>query len=336
MKIQRIEIHNFRGFEHFTCELTDPCLIVGNNGSGKTSLMEALAIAAGSLFLGFSDIRGNQRHGIKKDDVRKISHKSGKKSKRMYPVVISCQGVVNGQEISWTRTIKKENGRTTSVDAKEIETIAQQLQQGIRKGEDIILPIVAYYSAKRWPSQKLKNLEANKPKSVILGNLNWFNPTKNHKRLWEWLKSMEFIARQKGEPWEVFLAVKEAIAHCSENIKDVVYDLGQDELILKLENQEINFCGLDKQNRNLYNLLAMVADIAYRCAVLNPQLYEQATKQTPGVVLIDDLESRLDSELEKNIMNKLRQIFPMIQFIGTTQSPLITEGIETQQIINLK
>ncbi len=50
MKIQRIEIHNFRVFEHFTCELTDPCLIVGNNGSGKTSLMEALAIAAGSLF----------------------------------------------------------------------------------------------------------------------------------------------------------------------------------------------------------------------------------------------------------------------------------------------
>jgi predicted ATP-binding protein involved in virulence len=267
MKIQRIKIQNFRGFDHFTCELTDPCLIVGNNGSGKTSLMEALAIAAGSLFLGFSDIPSIN---IKKKDVRQD------------PVVISCQGIVNGQEISWTRTIKKENGRTTSVDAKEIKTIAQQLQQGIRKGEDIILPIVAYYSAKRWPSQKLKNIEANKPKSVILGNLNWFNPTKNHKRLWEWLKSMEFIARQKGEPWEVFLAAKEAIADCSENIKDVVYDLREDELLLKLENQEINFCDLDKQNRNLYNLLGMVADIAYRCVVLNPQLYEQATKQTPG------------------------------------------------------
>ncbi len=56
MKIQRIEIHNFRGFKHFACDLTNPCLIAGNQGSGKTSLMEALAIAAGSLFLGFSDI----------------------------------------------------------------------------------------------------------------------------------------------------------------------------------------------------------------------------------------------------------------------------------------
>ena len=321
MKIQRIEIQNFRVFDHFTCDLTDPCLIVGNKGSGKTSLMEALAIAAGSLFLGFSDIPSRNIH---KEDVRKC------------PVVISCQGIVNGQGISWKRTIEKENGRTTSVHAKEIEKIAQQLQQGIRKGEDIILPIVAYYSAKRWPSKKLKAIEANKPKSVILGNLNWFNPTKNHKQLWEWFKIMELIARQEGQPWEVFMAVKEAIADCSENIKDVVYDLRQEELLLKLENQEINFCDLDKQNRNLYNLLGMVADIAYRCAVLNPQLYEQATKQTPGVVLIDDLELHLDSELEKNIMNKLRQIFPMIQFIGTTQSSLIIEGIETRQIVNLR
>ncbi len=67
MKINQIEIHNFRVFEHFTCELTDPGLIVGNNGSGKTSLMEALAIAAGSLFLGFDDIFSRNIH---KEDVQ--------------------------------------------------------------------------------------------------------------------------------------------------------------------------------------------------------------------------------------------------------------------------
>ena len=85
MKIQRIKIHNFRGFEHFTCELTDPCLIVGNKGSGKTSLIEALAIAAGSLFLGFDDIPSRD---LQNEDVRRIGNKPGKVPTPEYPVVI--------------------------------------------------------------------------------------------------------------------------------------------------------------------------------------------------------------------------------------------------------
>ena len=209
MKIQRIEIQNFRGFDHFTCDLTDPCLIVGNKGSGKTSLMEALAIAAGSLFLGFSDIRDNQRHGIEKKDV----HKSGKKSKRLYPVIaISCRGVLNGRKLTWTRTLENKNGRTTSVYAKKIETIAQELQQKIRKGEDIILPIVAYYSANRsWSEKKLNQVETDKPGARTKGYFNWFNPPLNTTNLWNWLRWMEARTRQKGEPFYIFTEFKKAL-----------------------------------------------------------------------------------------------------------------------------
>lgn len=331
MKIQRIEIQNFRGFDHFTCDLTDPCLIVGNKGSGKTSLMEALAIAAGSLFLGFSDIRDNQRHGIEKKDV----HKSGKKSKRLYPVIaISCRGVLNGRKLTWTRTLENKNGRTTSVYAKKIETIAQELQQKIRKGEDIILPIVAYYSANRsWSEKKLNQVETDKPGARTKGYFNWFNPPLNTTNLWNWLRWMEARTRQKGEPFYIFTEFKKALVESLPEIEDVIYEMKGNQLLLTIENEKINFWSLDEQKRNF---LGMVADIAYRCVNLNPQLGKQAIEQTPGVVLIDDLELRLDSALEKNIMNKLRQIFPMIQFIGTAQSPLITEGIEPQQIVNLK
>jgi predicted ATP-binding protein involved in virulence len=333
MRINKLKIQNFRGFEDFTCELTDPCLIVGNNGSGKTSLIEALAIAAGSLFLGFSDIRGNQRHGIQQDDVRQVIHKSGKKPKRQYPVVISCQGVVNEQEIKWTRTLNKERGRTTWAQAKEIKTIAEQFQQGIRKGEKVILPIVAYYSAKRsWSKANLNQVETDKPGARSKGYFNWFNPPANTTKLWNWMRWMEGIARQEGEPFDIFTEFKKAIVESLPEIEEAIYERQDNQLLLKIENEKINFWSLDEQKRNF---LGMVADIAYRCVVLNPQLGKQAIEQTPGVVLIDNLELHLDPELEKTIMNKLRHIFPMIQFIGTTQSSLITEGLDPQQIVNL-
>lgn len=331
MKIQRIEIQNFRGFDHFTGDLTDPCLIVGNKGSGKTSLMEALAIAAGSLFLGFDDISSRNIH---KEDVRRIGNEPGKVPTSQYPVEICCQGIVNGQEIDWKRTIEKENSRTTMKDAKKIQTIGQQIQKQSSAGKEILLPIVAYYSADRfWPNKLLKQVTIDKPGSRSKGYVNWLNPPANTTKLWNWLSWMEFSARDKGKPLAIFIAVKKAIADCSDNVQEVTYDFNENELLFQTRDRGMQtFWMLNDGDRNL---VGMVADIAYRCVNLNPQFNAEAIEQTPGVVLIDDLELRLDSALEKNIMNKLRQIFPMIQFIGTTQSPLITEGIEPKKIVKL-
>lgn len=41
------------------------------------------------------------------------------------------------------------------------------------------------------------------------------------------------------------------------------------------------------------NLLGMVFDIAYRMAVLNPDLLENVVEMTPGIVLIDEIDLHL-------------------------------------------
>ncbi len=50
MRIKKLELHNFRCFENYELELADRfTLLIGDNGSGKTAVLDALAVAAGDL-----------------------------------------------------------------------------------------------------------------------------------------------------------------------------------------------------------------------------------------------------------------------------------------------
>jgi recombinational DNA repair ATPase RecF len=50
MRIDRVEIGNFKKFSDYTLDLHPQfTLLVGDNGTGKTTILDALAIAAGQL-----------------------------------------------------------------------------------------------------------------------------------------------------------------------------------------------------------------------------------------------------------------------------------------------
>jgi predicted ATP-binding protein involved in virulence len=79
----------------------------------------------------------------------------------------------------------------------------------------------------------------------------------------------------------------------------------------------------------------MVADIAYRCIKLNPHLGKNAVKETPGFVLIDEIDLHLHPNWQRRIVNDLKNTFPLIQFVATTHSPFIVQSVEQSELINL-
>lgn len=57
--------------------------------------------------------------------------------------------------------------------------------------------------------------------------------------------------------------------------------------------------------------------------------------QTPGVVLIDELDVHLHPKWQRRVVAMLQQVFPRIQFICTTHSPQIIGGVRPGEIIRL-
>ena len=72
--------------------------------------------------------------------------------------------------------------------------------------------------------------------------------------------------------------------------------------------------------------------------ILKMQEKESITKlyEQEGIVLIDEIETHLHLELQKMIMPLLTQIFPNIQFIVTTHSPFVLNSLNTAVAFDLE
>jgi predicted ATP-binding protein involved in virulence len=338
MKIEQLEVKNFKGFAHKLIEFSPQFnLLVGDNGSGKTAVLDALAVGIGALLLGFDDIVSRT---IKNHEIRQIDRESGQiiTFEPQYPVIVRCRGKLNDTEtVTWERSLSKKGGKTTSKEAKPLIQYAHHYQQQVRQDQTIILPLISYYSTGRlWLQKKEKSVEVFSPGSRMLGYVDCLEPASGKKMLMRWLKTMAMAAIQKQVPMEVLEGLKTAVKNCLEGCQAVYYDIQQNELVVTLADKHSRPAQLLSDGQR--TILAMTADIAYRAAVLNPHLGDKAILETPGIILIDELDLHLHTSWQQKIINCLRTTFPLIQFIVTTHSPTIMQSLQPLQpgeVINL-
>lgn len=350
MKIHHLEVRNFRAFEYRSFSFSDQfTLLIGDNCTGKTAVLNALSAAASPLIQDLEEVP------FDKDNVRCVRYTKGEVEtiEPQYPVELHCEGEVNGQPISWMWSLSHEEGVQLSlfgegesqklswfnfVVSPEIKRVSWDLQDRVRSGQDVLLPLIAYYGTDRlWLERKRTSVKRSKktiePGSRMLGYKNCLQPGADPKPLLSWFKTMEIASLQRNEPIGVLEAAKVAISNCMEDWCTVTYDLLIDDLLAtSIDGHTLPFRMLSDGVRNM---LAMVADIAYRAAVLNPHLQQEAAEKTPGIVLIDEIDLHLHPKWQRRIVEDLRRTFPEIQFIATTHSPFIVQSLRPGELINL-
>jgi predicted ATP-binding protein involved in virulence len=83
-------------------------------------------------------------------------------------------------------------------------------------------------------------------------------------------------------------------------------------------------------------MLQLVADLAWRIVVLNPHHMEDALRLAEGVVKIDELDLALHPRWQIRVINDLTRVFPKLQFVATTHSPLILAGAKGANVLRLE
>lgn len=79
-------------------------------------------------------------------------------------------------------------------------------------------------------------------------------------------------------------------------------------------------------------MVSMVADMAWRCAKLNSHLGASAAKETPGIVLIDEVDLHLHPAWQQRVIQSLVSTFPKVQFIVTTHSSQVLTTVPRECI----
>jgi predicted ATP-binding protein involved in virulence len=82
-------------------------------------------------------------------------------------------------------------------------------------------------------------------------------------------------------------------------------------------------------------MLSLVADLAVKAVILNPHLGRKAAKESPGLVLIDELDLHLHPKWQRRVVDDLKRTFPRIQFICTTHSPFLIQALEPGELLRL-
>ena len=337
MQIAYLTVKNFNGFDrrefafnpHFN-------LLVGDNATGKTSVLDALSIALGSWFLG---IRGYATpHGIDADEVRVVAHRHHDtySFEKQFPCRIEARGLVMGKELMWARELSREGGRTSSGDAKAISIVAGEAERSVRSGEEITIPLICTYGTERlWfeaTHRKSKKQEDVKRRlrSRLDGYRDCFDFTIQETALLDWIRAEVSASQQRNGETIAMKAVKSAILNCVEGANSLYYDERYRDLVVDIGQYGHQlFKNLSDGQRIV---LTLVGDLVRRATTLNP---DRVLEDTPGVVLIDELDLHLHPKWQRHVIRDLRTTFPSIQFIATTHSPQLIGEAEPEEVILL-
>ena len=340
MRIDHLHLQNFKGFASAKFKFHPRFnLIVGENGSGKTSLLDGLAVAAASWFLG---IRGYDGRNIESDDIRRVASTQGDTTKieAQFPVVVRAQGLVTNATIDWQRAVDSIDGRTTRTDAKDIQRRAQAAELSVRDGNPFVLPLISSYGAGRlWvPARDMRGAidpTQSKPEgdSRFAGYLFSIDPRINFAELFRWLAHERYVSLERGSDRFGFAAVKTAMKECLERCVSLDYSVAEKTVVVEMDGRgQLPFHLLSDGQKVM---LALAADIALKAAQLNPHLEDRVLQETPGVVMIDELDLHLHPRWQRHVVADLKKTFPSIQFFATTHSPQVIGETPHDEIILL-
>jgi predicted ATP-binding protein involved in virulence len=328
MRIQSLELNNFRKYKSSRFNFHEKfTVLIGNNGAGKTTVLDAIAILLNTYFQG-AKIQSNGG-AIKKSDARQEFVEKAEQvfAESQSDVFLDALAIVHDHTVGWRREVGDRGGK-----AKKIVEIGAADRRELKSGGDPDLPLLLYYGAGRlWATHHDTELE--KPSSQLDGYRFCLDPKSDQKAFSKWFKKLSLVELQKRKEVPGLTAVKNAVLVCTPGASDFYFDVDYGQIFLNLKKEGL--MPFEYLSDGFRNVIAMVADIAHRAARLNPHYGIDAAIKTKGVVLIDELDLHLHPKWQRRIVDDLKEAFPGMQFIATTHSPFILQSLQAGEVIDL-
>jgi predicted ATP-binding protein involved in virulence len=362
MRLSEVLLTNFRCFEQLRVEFAeDLTVFVGNNGAGKTTVLDGVAYALSRI-------------------LTRLPKSKGSKNLRIEDIRIDERGVLapfvrveakNEQSISWTRTLKRDPTSQTAADIPDaigdkalFESIDPTIHS-IAEGGDATMPVFAYYGVSRAVleiPERRRNFRKEFRRFDALDNA--LDPTTRFKDLFEWFYAQErdemervtqalftpefqaWLNSGNGQksppplsdvpklpgPLPVLQAVRDAIALVIPGFSKPRIKTNPLRMVLTRhpehgKEQELSLQMLSDGYRTM---LALVMDFARRMAQANPHL--EKPLEAEAILLVDEIDLHLHPVWQQTVVPSFRRAFPNTQLILSTHSPQVLTTVDSSKI----
>lgn len=328
MILKSIRLENFRIIRDsrldFGKRLT---LLTGVNGSGKTSVMEALSIGLGAVLSRLPEVSG-RGFSSKGDEIRQFSNKKT-------PYCRISLETVHG--LQWDRMLKRDKSKTTArllpsdgSGVRELHRhIDDQMIDPMNRGEPFLLPVFAFYGVNRallnQPYTRKGFPKTHKRLEALQGALEAVSSFKSA-FIWFYNKeNEEFRHKQAEQSFNVTLkeldSVRRAVAGMLPDIAEPHIEVNPLRFVVRQDAEWLDIMQLSDGYKTLF---ALVIDLSMRMAMANPHLDDPLSAE--AVVMIDELDLHLHPSWQQRVIGDLLKTFPNAQFIVTTHTPYIVES----------
>lgn len=327
-KLDRIELYEFRRYRKLSVDFEpDLTVIIGENGAGKTSIVESIARILS--WFGSRLIKANSNgQPVLESDInvnasdyaQVVGSFSLNKSTRFD---LSLVKVFPG----WPGDISSELQVSTQLGAM-YRLLASY------KEHEVQLPVFAFYAVERASANYARTVDDKDLKAFFASRFNAYKDLSDASAKVDTFLAryveLSNLAESVGGEFDVKLQLlNQAVEDAVPYIECLGIDRSSGRTEVKLDNfgSRIGFSQLSQGQKTL---AAMVGDLALRMLTLNPAMDNPLHAQ--GIVLVDEIELHLHPQLQQSVLLSLTKTFANVQFIMTTHSPHVLSTVDKQSI----
>lgn len=350
--MKRVTLNFFRCFDDLDVEFRPGInLLVGDNASGKTSLLAACKYVLNTFFSGFSkedtkwlsprekDFMSVETNGMMSDEHPLTI--SFKLDKDQFPELFPNE-ILKGFDLDLEQKICKKsykNSRPIVTGLRDIKNYSESLKycyvvyDYATKSEIHLKPLPLFVS------YTTEDIHANRkiePKKFISyakkRSFGYYECLEADGLLKYWLKRL-LALQEAGEIYHSEIEmIRLAVIHAlGPGGCDIIYDMSVRPNVKKVfyTLKDGRVVEADLLSDGYRRLVSIITDMAARCVILNRSYWgKNAVIKTRGTAIIDEIDLHLHPSLQANIIKGLRNAFPEIQFIISTHSPMVMSGIK--------
>jgi predicted ATP-binding protein involved in virulence len=356
MKLEKLTLANYRSFEQLELDFADDVTVIaGVNGVGKSGVLKALTCAL-SLSLPRFTVSRESSISLSDTDIQmcktraSISAALGLDSAK---VIVDLTRASPLNEDKAMLLIKRRDDlrfaiRETSKGSQEalemsekIRLIEDQLDQAtdiatvriipsdpltdrnelathLKEGDN--QPLAVFYSTARF----LSRLPPALPKTKEINSATAYDKALTQLEVSlndfaNWYRVVESDARPAARD-RFFQQLEQAIKAFLPEVSDLSLNDSRPPRFSVSKNNQILF--LEQLSDGERGLLALVFDLTRRLAIANPDC-DDPISEGVALVLIDEIELHLHPKWQRNVLQRLCDIFKACQFVVTTHSPLV-------------